>query len=314
MDLVAITRAKLERAGEGDHAPGLRAVLLHIETAVAHLERGQDTADDTAFTDAIYRTNQAFEGGMKEAYRVLAGKKPEKKTPHQIEEYFTSNDQFRPRVLAQFKNYRTEWRNPSTHDHKLDFDASEALLAIVSVCAFANVLLDQIIEKLAHDRSKQEAEAERERVSKILKSKEGDLADFAASLISEFIAQYKPTHEGPRMREAEFLGSLSGFIESIAPKLDVSIEVLLGDSRHSRADLVLGRGEEKLIVELKGMMFSRHLVHAGLEQLDRYLGVSGIDKGVLVIANPPYGATATSDATTPSGKRVVIVAPKPIET
>src|SRR5687768_12024943 len=145
MDLVTIIRDKIERAGEGDHSPGLKAVLLHIETAVAHRDRGQDTPDDTAFTDTIYRTNQAFEGGLKEAYRVLTGKTPEKKTPSQIEEYFTSNVIFRPRVLSQFKNYRTEWRNPSTHDHQLDFDASEALLAIVSVCAFANVLLDQII-------------------------------------------------------------------------------------------------------------------------------------------------------------------------
>ena len=196
----------------------------------------------------------------------------------------------------------------------MDFDASEALLAIVSVCAFANLLLDQIIEKLAHDRAKLEAEAERERVAKILKGTEGNLADFAANLITEFITQYKPQQEGPRMREAEFLGSLSGFIESIAPKLDVKIEVLLGDNRHSRADLVLERGEEKLIVELKGMAFTPRLVQAGLEQLDRYLGVSGIDQGVLVIANPPYAAPSKSDALTPSGRRVVVVAPESIKT
>jgi hypothetical protein len=310
MDLVAIIRSKIDRAGEGDHAPGLKAVLLHIETAVAHLDRGQDTADETAFTDCIYRTNQAFEGSLKEAFRVLTGKDPDKKTPHKIEEYFTSNDVFRSRVLAQFKNYRTEWRNPSTHDHKLDFDASEALLAIVSVCAFANVLLDQIIEKLAHDRSKQELEKERERIAKALKANEADLPSFAASLISEFISHYKPRQEGPRMREAEFLGSLSGFIESIAPKLNVQMEVLLGGDRHSRGDVLLSRGEEKLLVELKGMNYSRQLVRAGLEQLDRYFSVSGIDQGVLVIANPPYATPSTSDATTPGGRRVVIVAPK----
>ena len=50
--------------------------------------------------------------------------------------------------------YRTEWRNPSTHDYKLDFDEDEALLAIASVCAFAIVLLDQITEKLNFDRAK----------------------------------------------------------------------------------------------------------------------------------------------------------------
>ena len=80
MDLIAIIRKKIDRLDDGDHIAGLKAVLLHVETAVAHLQRGQDTSDDTAFTDAIYRTNQAFEGSLKEAYRVLAGKKPKKKT------------------------------------------------------------------------------------------------------------------------------------------------------------------------------------------------------------------------------------------
>lgn len=316
MDLISITRDKIERAGEGDHTSGLKAVLLHIETAVSHFSRGQETSDETAFTDAIYRTNQAFEGSLKEAYRVLTGKEPEKKTPQQIEEYFTTNDVFRNRVLAQFKNYRTEWRNPSTHDYKLDFDSSEAFLAIVSVCAFANLLLDQIIEKLAHDRSKFAAEAEKERLKKTLEDNEHDMPLFVAHVIAEFMKQLKPQDNGPRMREAELVWALAGFIESIAPKIMVSVGVEVHPSArgYGRADLLLDRSDEKLLVELKGMQFSKSLVRAGLDKLDRYMDLSGVKQGVLVLASAPFESVELSDTVTPSGHRVVVVAPERIET
>ena len=124
MDLLATSKSRIDALPQGNYVPVLRAVLLHIETAFGHLSRGQSAKDDTAFTDVVYRTNQAFEGSVKEAYRV-----PQERTgriaPDDIERYLETNKVFRPRVLSQFKNYRTEWRNPSTHDYKLDFDDSE---------------------------------------------------------------------------------------------------------------------------------------------------------------------------------------------
>lgn len=313
MDIVEINREKVKLAGDGSHAPGLKAILVHIKTAVAHLFRGQNTGDETAFTDAIYRTNQAFEGSLKEAYRVLTGKNPDKKTPYLIEEYFTTHDIFRSRVLTQFKNYRTEWRNPSTHDYKLDFDSSESFLAIVSVCAFTNVLLDQIIEKLAYDRSKLETESEKERIVNLLKESENDLSSYTANLIVEFLKQYKPKHEGPRMREAELLGSLSGFIESVAPMNQVDLEVQLTERGYPIADLLIERDKEKILVELKSMRFSRKLVNVGLEQLERYFELSGIEAGVLVIANYPFESIFVSEIVISGGKKVLVVAPNEIK-
>jgi hypothetical protein len=313
MDLLAIIRDKIERLGSGDHATGLKAVLVHIETATRHLRRGQDTSDETAFTDSIYRTNQAFEGSLKEAYRVLAGKEPEKKTPYQIEEYLTDENVFRRRVLSQLTIYRTEWRNPSTHDHKLDFDSSEAFLAIVSVCAFASLLLDQIVEKLAHDRFKAVADAQNERVSKLLKEHAGDLPMFVGHAIAEFMREYKCTHAGPRMREAELLGSLSGYLESLAPGSSATPEYQLTEGDHRSADIFVQRDSDKLLVELKGMKYSRQLLHAGLDQLDRYMDLRGVSQGVLVLGMDLRTAEI-SDTTTPKGRRVVVVRPKPIAT
>src|SRR5689334_21146934 len=122
MDLVDTLRTKIDGLDKGEYSSGLRAVLAHIETAFRHLSRGLNSDDDAAFTDAIYRTNQAFEGSVKEAYRVLAKQEPERKTPFEIEGYLETTDVFRSRVLEQLTTYRTRWRNPSAHDYKLDFD------------------------------------------------------------------------------------------------------------------------------------------------------------------------------------------------
>jgi hypothetical protein len=312
MDLIAIIREKIASIEDGDHTSGLKAVLLHVQTASAHLRRGQDTSDETAFTDAIYRTNQAFEGSLKEAYRVLAEKKPEKKTPYQIEEYLTEQSVFRNRVLSQLTNYRTEWRNPSTHDHKLDFDSSEAFLAIVSVCAFASLLLDQIIEKLAHNRSKAAADAENERLSKLLKTHKDDLPLLVGHAVAEFIREYRPTHDGSKIREAELLGALSGFLESIAPDSLVTAEFQLSELGDQRADILLQRNGEHLLIELKGR-YSRQLLYAGLDQLDRYMDLSGYTLGVLILGLDSPDAEV-SDVHTPKGRRVVVVGSKAVAT
>jgi hypothetical protein len=86
MDLLDLIRNQVKTLPLGDHQPGLKSVLHHIETAYKHFARGQTDGDESAFTDTIYRTNQAFEGSVKEAYRVLAGRDPQKMRPFDIEQ------------------------------------------------------------------------------------------------------------------------------------------------------------------------------------------------------------------------------------
>ena len=87
MNLLEILCSRVDDLPEGDYTQGIKSVLQHIEVAGRHLSRGQASADDTAFTDAIYRTNQAFEGSLKEAFRVLAAKDPAGERPYDIENY-----------------------------------------------------------------------------------------------------------------------------------------------------------------------------------------------------------------------------------
>ena len=124
-------------------------MISHIEVAERHWLRAKKEREDTLFTDVIYRTNHAFEGALKEAYFILNGKDAAKKTPNEIERFLLENKIFKERVMALFTNYRTEWRNTSTHDYKLFFTEQEAFLAIVSVSAFVHILLDQMAEKIS---------------------------------------------------------------------------------------------------------------------------------------------------------------------
>ena len=279
MDLVDTLRKKIDILEDGDHLLGLKAVLLHIETAFSHLSRGRENDDHTAFTDAIYRTNQAFEGIIKEAYRVLAEQDPAKKRPFDIENYLEQNSIFRSRVLSQFTTYRTEWRNPSTHDYKLNFDESEAFLAIISVSAFACLLLDQIAERLAFKQSQSEAEERKTTLAaSLLESMNADLLVRLTELITKFCSIHQPP--ATSMHEVHFIGSLHGFLSSAAPDLDVQTEVKFDKAR---PDLLVTRGDERIVVEVKlSRRFARQNYLNAVSQVENYLLMSGIKNGIVL--------------------------------
>ena len=283
MDLVDTLRKKIDVLEDGDYVTGLKAVLLHIETAFRHLSRGQDADDETAFTDAIYRTNQAFEGSVKEAYRVLAGQDPAKKRPFDIENYLEQNNVFRSRVLSQLTTYRTEWRNPSAHDYKLDFDESEAFLAIVSVSAFACLLLDQIAERLAYKRSQAEAEAQKAALdASLAQPVNADLLVRVTELLNQFCAIHLPSASSSgRATESQVIGALHGFLSSAAPELTVQTEARLDAERSFRADLLVSRGGEKVVIELKRRLMKQSYANA-VAQVEQYLLIGGIKDGILL--------------------------------
>lgn len=311
MDLVDTLRKKIDVLEDGDYVPGLKAVLLHIETAFRHLSRGQDSDDDTAFTDAIYRTNQAFEGSIKEAYRVLAAQDPAKKRPFDIENYLEQNNTFRSRVLSQLTTYRTEWRNPSTHDYKLDFDESEAFLAIVSVSAFACLLLDQIAERLSFNKSQAEAEAQKTRLAaNLAETQNADLLVRSTELLAQFCLQQLPqTASTAKQSEAQVIGALHGFLSSAAPELKVQTEARLDAGKSYRADLLLTRGDEKVVVEIKRRMMNLGLENA-VAQVENYLVIGGVRSGVLLFLPEQPSEMSRQERQVAGGEaRLIIMTP-----
>lgn len=91
MDVISTIREKTGLFSGTDYYDGLEAVILHLEIAEKHQVRGKDFGEDYLFTDVVYRTNHAFEGALKEAYSLFAGKVSQQTTPHQIEKYFEAN-------------------------------------------------------------------------------------------------------------------------------------------------------------------------------------------------------------------------------
>ena len=311
MDLFATLKHKIDALDDGEYKPGLKAVLLHIETAHRHLVRGQLGGDETAYTDAIYRTNQAFEGSVKEAYRVLAGDDPARQRPHDVEKYLEDNRFFRERVLSQLTNYRTQWRNPSTHDYKLDFDESEAFLAIVSVAAFACMLIDQIAERLSFMMAQADANERKDELTSHLETTQASrLADRATDLLQQFMTT--TAHTGGNHRfEMEYLGALHGFLASIAPEIQVSIDEKLSPELGLRADLVLRHGNDRVIVELK--RYFKKNTQIAIAQVERYMLVSGIQDAILLLIPAEPGPVSAAQILVPHLKgRLVVIEPQKV--
>lgn len=278
MNLIEILRARVDSMSVGEYTAGLRAVLQHVQAAANHLQRGNSTADDTAFTDAIYRTNQAFEGSLKEAYRVLAGKDPAKVRPFDIEAFFQDRGDLRPRVLSQFTRYRTEWRNPSTHDYRLNFDEDEALLAIVSVCAFAIVLVDQMSEKLSFESARAATEP--------LKSgtdPSRSLTDRVAEALQKFEFPMGSRIPGEPPRESEVIGALWGYLTSALPGIQIGADTRVAPDAPDRADLMIALGEKRLIVEVKRAHVRGIRLEDSVTQVARYMELSGTKEAILFV-------------------------------
>lgn len=305
MDLIQILQKRIESLNDGPHTIGLRAVLQHVQVASNHLKRGVEAPDDTAFTDAVYRTNQAFEGSLKEAYRVLAGRDPEKIRPYDIESFLQGQADVRARVLEQMSRYRTEWRNPSTHDYKLDFDEDEALLAIVSVCAFAVVLIDQIAGKLSFDRAKASATGPAPVPGKPL-----------AELIADSLLtlEMHPISAGvaiPRVRETEVVGAVAGHLVAILPKeAKVLMDAPFGDER-LRADILVELNAEKVLVEVKRTRFAQNIRGIVISQLSRYIAVSGIRQAVVFMFDDGLSGFQREDHNLPGiDARIIMLTPR----
>ena len=289
MDLLKSLKDKAEYFSTSENDIGISSVVSHIEIAERHYENGK-SGDDYLFNDVIYRSNQAFEGALKEAYRIITGNNSNRITPHKIEKHFEENDVLKERVLQLFTNYRTEWRNKSTHDYKLYFSEQEAFLAIVNISAFINILLDQMVEKRAYD--KEAEDLKKSPSARNLVSTSKPIKDRVVELLLSYSKEVPEKTSGstiPRITEVELIGTLTAYLNSLAEDIDVYPEFSISrkhDGRKYQADFYLQKGEEKLIIEIKNPIHGiSRILSGGTEQLLNYLTASGVSNGILYI--PP---------------------------
>lgn len=305
--MVAIIKSVVDSLPESAHSLGLRSVLRHIDAAIAHLVRGQESLDDGAFTDAIYRTNQAFEGSVKEAYRVLANKDPAKLSPATIESYLEKGKFLRERVLIQLRRYRQEWRNPSTHDYNLDFDEDEAFLAIVSVSAFAKVLIDQIAQSLAFAEAAAVAEP-------VAAAAEAQLSVPSAVLAAiQSISSRDISSPSAQRMEVQIVGALAGHLSKIEA-FEISLEPGVTEGgRVLRPDMLIRYQGEEWVVELKPNRRRTAARSYAMSQVLTYMSAAKTDNGILLLYEPGAAEYRIEQAIQGGGTALTIIAPDFLE-
>jgi hypothetical protein len=290
MDIMKEITAQINSIKKIDTASYLDSVLTHLDRAEFYYSK--DSGDSNYFNDVIYRSNQAYEGALKESYKVLAGKSEEdvfKTTPNNIEKYFETNHIFRERVLQLFRNYRQEWRNKSTHDHKLFFDESEAFLALTSVNSFVHLLLKEIQEKIAFNlqEKKLKESASQTEGAQIPNVSSTDPLKKIESLIASFAKSNAPyIYASKDLKEIEVIGLFHAYVKSVdgisivrEPSIEVGGVVV-------RADFIIKVGSIPVVLEFK----RQKRAYSGpsnlaINQAMTYMQGGEINHGIIYFAN-----------------------------
>lgn len=292
MDVLKEIEKQIESIKKNDDSSFfyLDLIFTHITRAEFYYVQGKK--DSNFFNDVIYRTNQAFEGALKEAYKVLADQNDDlttRKTPNDIEKYFEQNSIFRERVLELFKNYRQEWRNKSTHDFRLLFDENEAFIALNSVTSFVHLLLKQIQEKIAYNLQQQILKENKEDFAKLQNiklSKEFKPIDKLSGIIIEFIIQKYHYIRENKLKEYEIIGLLSAFLDFSDKKNYSYREPALSlKNMKIRPDFLVNIENENLILEIKKAEYNDINSNNAINQMLSYLSISNNKFGLIYFAN-----------------------------
>lgn len=292
MDLLSIIKEQSKKLSDTASYAGIENVISHIEIAEKHLLSGK-LGNDYLFNDVIYRTNQAFEGSLKEAYKVLGEHDLGKQPIYKIEEYFETHNVLKTRVLHLLTNYRKEWRNESTHNYQIFFSEQEALLAIVSISAFLSILLDQMINKTAQQR--EISYLENKNIQLPDKYEDLDLISQLSKLILAFSQEdHEMYHEKDRrlLFESEISGMLAGYIKTRDPSLEVYQEVQISGARGKPRfiDFLFKKNNKEVYLELKRAPSTNveNLVTVGKKQLQSYMDETNVQDGIVYISSVPF--------------------------
>ncbi len=265
----------------------LESIMLHLERAENYFNLGEKDSD--YYNDVIYRANQAYEGALKEAFKVLAQKSEDdvtKESLYKIENYFEINNIFKERILQLFKNYRSEWRNKSAHDYKLYFDKHEAFMALSSVSSFTYLLLDQIIERLAYEYEKEKIAASPRKILSHIGPSGIKVGRGLFEILTMYLSEVEIKEYESKTFEAELMGQIKATISSIFPDvLKIHQEVKLNGNL--RPDFIIELQKEKVIIEVK-KIFNTVKIDPLISQLLAYLRHSNTTQGILFIVNTSH--------------------------
>lgn len=289
MDILKEIENQIASIKKVDNSTYLDSIFTHIDRAEFYYKQGK--ADVNFFNDVIYRSNQAYEGALKESYKVLADKSQEevlRKSPDDIEKFLATHDVFRERVLQLFKNYRQEWRNKSTHDYKLFFDESEAFIALTSVTSFVHLLLKQIQEKTAY--LTQEKKLSEDKISEnIIKPIIDSLDKKPINKLIEIIIEFSKENaenifNSENISANEIIGLFHAFIASIKSIKTLREPLINMGDRALMPDFLVKIDNVSIILEFKRLKDYVSIIENAINQVVIYMQAANVQNGVIFIA------------------------------
>ncbi len=313
MDILLSTNQKLQKA-DFEIPSGIKAVLAHIEVAEKRFQSAKRDRDNSLYTDVIYRTNQAFEGILKEGYTILANKDSSKVSSNDIEKYLLDNHVFKERVMELFKNYRQNWRNPSTHNHQLFFSEEEAFLAIVTVSAFTYILFDQILEKLSYQEEKANIDIQAKEIRKsLVKYSELEPIEKIRAILEKLFLEIRHDKKFVERTESQQRGLVSGFLASIEPDIKIDFEPkITKDPRWFPLDFICDLDGQRIVLQLNRNKIDLRFEPLDFPEIEKWLLANEIKRAVLFYF--PVEPTDEPLTTIPNGETgtVKIIAITPI--
>lgn len=303
MDILKEIESQITQIKRDDNSAYLDQIFNHLDRAETYYKQGKE--DQHYFNDVIYRSNQAYEGALKEAYKILASKTENeltKTTLFDIENHLANNNIFKSRVLQLFEKYRKEWRNPATHDYNLIFDENEAFIALTNVSSFVHLLLKQIQERIAFKIEQERLQQDQETLDTIQRIVEiitEPLPEKVLKLLKDFSERNEPVLQDPMLLEIELLGMLHGFLSQASedliidrePKIEVDNELL-------RPDFILQYMSEYVILEVKRSVqvtpIRTSRMKGYIDQMIRFLISSNVSSGIIFFLKTVDGAFAVN--------------------
>lgn len=284
MDLLKLIGDNSNALAGSTFETGLGAVIRHLKRAEVYLLKGREQDDEDYFNDVIYRTNQAYEGILKEAYELFTSKVGSKLRTTALEQHFANESILSARVSSAFQTYRQEWRNPSTHDHRLFFSEQDATLALSTISTFVYLLLDQMIEVRASQLQQERTERASTKKEIPLKT-DKSLAQVVAGTLMDHALSDALAGFSKQTREIEIIGTVHGHLAAALPRIKVDQEpVIQSAAGRLRPDLVLQDGQNTVVVEIKRLTAAPgESVMQGCVKLESYLAATETCEGVLYL-------------------------------
>lgn len=309
MDPLRTLRDRVAASGLQQRCPGVRAVMAHIEHAECLFRQAGQAHESQYFTDAVYRANHAFEGMLREAFVLFTGTDSAGATIQSVENTLLKEKVFEPRVIELFKNYRQNWRNPSTHDHTLFFSSVEAFLAVLNVSSFAYVLAEQMIERIAFTDTRAsvaDGTALSESVTVYVASSIEKLCNTLTVALNR--ARGELTKVG--YLESQLLGAVHGILSKIDEVSEAVLHPIMNRRlRGFRPDLLAKFRGEWFILEVKQ---GHGPVDLWIQQSERYLHGLDVKLAVLFLfkSDQPFSFITSEVAGT--GGHMGIIASEPV--